>query len=71
LGSVVHPMVRITRGADEDFTCPHCGTEYRVSSSLPARDSGSATCDVCHQVMVHWTDSAIPTYRMKMAADHG
>jgi transcription elongation factor Elf1 len=61
-------MVRITRSTDEDFTCAHCGTEYRVVLSLPARDSGSAACEVCHQVMVKWTDSAIPSYRMKMPA---
>ena len=61
-------MVQITRRADEDFTCPHCGTQYRVVFSLPARDSGSATCEVCHQVMVKWTDAAIPSYRMKVPA---
>jgi predicted Zn finger-like uncharacterized protein len=59
-------MVRITRGGENDFTCPHCGTQYRVTVSLPARDTGSATCEVCHQVMVKWTDAPIPTYRMKM-----
>jgi predicted Zn finger-like uncharacterized protein len=64
-------MVRITRSADEDFTCPHCGTEYRVTVSLPARDSGSATCEVCHQVMVKWADSAIPSYSMKVPAGAG
>ena len=31
-------MVRITRGREENFTCPHCGTQYRVTVSLPARD---------------------------------
>jgi transcription elongation factor Elf1 len=64
-------MVRITRSGDEGFTCPHCGTEYQVTISLPARDSGSATCDVCHRVMVKWTDSAIPSYQMKMPAAEG
>ena len=59
-------MVRITRGREEVLSCPHCGTQYRVTVSLPARDTGSATCEVCHQVMVKWTDAAIPTYRMKM-----
>ena len=61
-------MVRITRDGENDFTCPHCGTQYRVTVGLPARDTGSATCEVCHQVMVRWTDTAIPTYRMKMPA---
>jgi transcription elongation factor Elf1 len=64
-------MVRITRSGDEGFICPHCGTEYQVTMSLPAQDSGSATCDVCHRVMVKWTDSAIPSYRMKMPATEG
>jgi transcription elongation factor Elf1 len=64
-------MVRITRNSDQDFTCPHCGTEYQVTLSLPARDSGSATCDVCHREMVKWTNSAIPSYRMKMPATEG
>jgi predicted Zn finger-like uncharacterized protein len=61
-------MVLITRGHEGNFACPHCGTQYRVTISLPARDSGSATCEVCRQVMVKWTDAAIPTYRMKMPA---
>jgi predicted Zn finger-like uncharacterized protein len=62
-------MVRITRsGGGEDFACPHCETRYRVTLSLPARDSGSATCEVCDQVMEKWTESAIPSYRMKMPA---
>lgn len=61
-------MVRITRNGDESFACPHCGTEYRVTVSLPARDSGSATCEVCNRVMATWTDSAIPSYTMKIRA---
>jgi predicted Zn finger-like uncharacterized protein len=61
-------MVRIARKADDNFTCSHCGTQYRVTLSLPARDSGSATCEVCHQVMATWTDSAIPSYTMKIPA---
>jgi len=64
-------MVRITRGADDDFTCSHCGAAYEVIWSLPARDSGSAACDVCHQVMVKWTDSAIPSFRMKIPVGDG
>jgi predicted Zn finger-like uncharacterized protein len=59
-------MVRIMRRGEEDFACPHCGTQYRVTVSLPARDSGSAICEVCNRVMATWTDSAIPSYRMKM-----
>jgi transcription elongation factor Elf1 len=61
-------MVQITRRGDENFTCPHCGTQYQVTISLPARDSGSAICEVCNRVMAKWTDSAIPAYRMKMPA---
>jgi transcription elongation factor Elf1 len=61
-------MVRITRSGEEVFSCPHCGTQYRVTVSLPARDSGSATCEVCCQVMAKWTDAPIPTYRMKLPA---
>jgi len=61
-------MVHITRRADDDFACPHCGTEYRVVFGSPARDSGSVTCEVCRQVMAKWTDSAIPAYRMKVPA---
>jgi predicted Zn finger-like uncharacterized protein len=61
-------MVRITRNGDEGFACPHCGTEYRVTVSAPARDSGSVTCEVCNRVMATWTDSAIPSYTMKIPA---
>jgi predicted Zn finger-like uncharacterized protein len=61
-------MVRITRNGDEVFACPHCGTQYRVTVSSPARDSGSATCEVCNRVMATWTDSAIPSYTMKIPA---
>jgi predicted Zn finger-like uncharacterized protein len=61
-------MVQISRRAEDDFACPHCGTEYRVAFSQPARDSGSAACEVCRQVMVKWTDAAIPSYRMKVPA---
>jgi hypothetical protein len=64
-------MVRIARKADDDFACPHCGTQYRVTLSPPARDSGSATLEVCHQVMATWTDSAIPSYTMKIPAGGG
>jgi transcription elongation factor Elf1 len=64
-------MVRITRSSDQDFACPHCGTEYQVTFSLPARDSGSASCEVCHRVMVNWTDSASPSYRIKIPATEG
>ena len=64
-------MVRITRSGDEDFICPHCGTRYHVTVSLPARDSGSAICEVCYRIMAKWTDSAIPSYRMKMPAGDG
>jgi transcription elongation factor Elf1 len=63
-------MVQITRRGDENFTCPHCGTQYQVTISLPARDSGSAICEVCNRVMAKWTDSAIPAYRMKMPAGY-
>ena len=62
-------MVRISRASDENFSCPHCGTEYRMILRSPARDSGSATCEVCRKVMVEWTDAAIPSFAMKIPAD--
>jgi predicted RNA-binding Zn-ribbon protein involved in translation (DUF1610 family) len=52
----------------DDFTCPHCGTVYEVISESPARDSGSAECEVCNRIMKQWTDSAIPLFRVKKRA---
>jgi transcription elongation factor Elf1 len=52
----------------KDFKCPHCGALYEVYT-LPARDTGSATCDVCDQVMVRWNQTAIPSFWLKRRAD--
>jgi hypothetical protein len=63
-------MVQIRRSdSTDDFTCPHCGTVYEVISESPARDSGSAECEVCKRIMKQWTDSAIPLFRVKKRAE--
>jgi predicted Zn finger-like uncharacterized protein len=63
-------MVQIRRSDSiNDFTCPHCGTVYAVISRSPARDSGSAQCEVCNRIMQQWTDSAIPLFRVKKRAE--
>jgi hypothetical protein len=63
-------MVQIGRSdSTDDFTCPHCGTVYEVISESPARDSGSAECEVCNRIMRQWTDSAIPLFRVKKRAE--
>jgi transcription elongation factor Elf1 len=60
-------MVNISRRVrdDKNFTCPHCATIYEVLSEVPARDSGSADCQVCHEIMIRWNDSDIPSFRVK------
>lgn len=57
-------MVQIRRDGLEEFTCTHCGAAYEVSKT-PARDSGSAECEVCNRIMIKWVDSAIPIFRAK------
>ena len=57
---------RVTPG--EEFPCSHCGTLYEVSTS-PGQDTGSATCDVCGEIMLQWNDTAIPLFRVKSRAD--
>jgi hypothetical protein len=60
--------MQIKRSSNKDFTCPHCGVVYEISES-PARDTGSAACEVCNTIMMKWADSAIPTFRAKKSIE--
>jgi hypothetical protein len=62
-------MVQIRRDGIEDFTCTHCGAAYEISKT-PARDSGSAECEVCNMIMLKWVDSAIPLFRAKKSVEN-
>jgi hypothetical protein len=53
---------------DDLITCHHCGTTYEAIWGPPARDSGSAQCEVCNQVLMEWSESAIPHFRIQKAA---
>jgi len=54
----------------EDFTCPHCGSVYETElHRLPARDSDSATCQVCEKEMDSWSSTAVPLYKLKKRGD--
>jgi hypothetical protein len=55
----------------EDHSCPHCGTTYKITWQTPARDSGSAECEVCHERMIQWRDSPIPSFKRRAAASRG
>ena len=62
-------MVQIRRNGIEEFTCSHCGTQYDVSKT-PARDNGSAECQVCNRIMIKWVDAAIPIFRSKKSVEN-
>ena len=50
----------------EDFICPHCGAVYEVEyTRYPLRDSDSATCTKCKQVMKTWNDTMAPSFQLK------
>jgi hypothetical protein len=61
-------MVQIRRGGIEDFSCTHCGAAYEISET-PARDTGSAACEVCDMIMMKWVDSAIPIFRARKSVE--
>jgi predicted Zn finger-like uncharacterized protein len=49
--------------AANNFQCPHCGAEYRVSfSETPIRDSGTAYCMGCRRKMAEWNDYEQPVF---------
>jgi hypothetical protein len=62
-------MVQIRRDGIEDFTCIHCGAAYEISKT-PARDSGSAECEVCNMIMLKWVDAPIPMFRAKKSVEN-
>lgn len=62
-------MMQIRRNGVEEFTCGHCGTQYEVSKT-PARDSGSAECEVCNRIMIKCVDAAIPIFRSKRSVEN-
>ena len=62
-------MMHITREGTKDFACTHCGAVYEISET-PARDTGSATCEVCDLIMMTWVDSAIPLFRPKQTVEN-
>jgi DNA-directed RNA polymerase subunit RPC12/RpoP len=59
-------MVQIKRDGGRDFTCTRCGAEI---SESPARDTGSAACEVCDTIMMKWEDSAILIFRAKKSIE--
>jgi hypothetical protein len=62
-------MMRIAREGTKDFACAHCGAVYEISET-PARDTGSAACEVCDMIMMTWVDSAIPLFRPKQTVEN-
>ena len=62
-------MMQITRDGTKDFACAHCGAAYEILET-PARDTGSAACEVCDMIMMTWVDSAIPLFRPKLTVEN-
>jgi hypothetical protein len=62
-------MMRISREGNKDFACAHCGAVYEILET-PARDTGSAACEVCDMTMMTWIDSAIPLFRPKQTVEN-
>ena len=56
--------MQIERDCATDFTCAHCGAVYEILET-PARDTGSAACEVCNMVLMKWVDAPIPLFRAK------
>ena len=53
-------------GEAPDFTCTQCGSVYTVViHRLPAKDSDSANCEVCGQVLKKWNDTRVPSFTLK------
>ena len=47
------------------FNCPLCGALYAVTVGQRASiQEGSAQCKVCSRVMVQWSTSSPPTFRL-------
>jgi transcription elongation factor Elf1 len=57
--------VRRCRDQAEEFACPHCKTGYVIIWD-PARDNGSAHCEVCDNEMLRWQESFIPLIMVKI-----
>jgi uncharacterized paraquat-inducible protein A len=62
-------MVQIKRRQADDFRCSHCGTIYELTRLTPARDTGSAKCVVCQEIMMQWKDSPIPSFAIRKMPD--
>jgi transcription elongation factor Elf1 len=53
----------ITEG--HGFFCPRCGALYAVTYSRKSnRDSNTARCVVCGQIMATWDTTNVPTYKL-------
>jgi transcription elongation factor Elf1 len=47
------------------FFCAHCGALYSVTHSrLAKRDSSTAKCVVCLQIMDQWDTTEVPTFKL-------
>src|SRR5215203_4459212 len=47
------------------FNCPQCGALYAVTVARRASSQeGRAQCEVCSHVMVQWSTSSPPTFRL-------
>jgi predicted Zn finger-like uncharacterized protein len=52
------------------FFCPHCGALYSVARSrLSAKESNSAKCVVCGQIMDKWDSRDVPTFKLIHRSD--
>ena len=59
-----YQMVQNRRDGTENFAFANCGAVYEVLET-PARDTGSAACEVCNTIMMKWIDAPIPLFRAK------
>jgi rRNA maturation endonuclease Nob1 len=57
--------IQISRKSVSNCRCSHCGTTYEVVWHTPAKDNGSAECDICGEELMRWSNSAIPSFRRK------
>ena len=54
----------------QSFFCPHCGALYSVARSrLSAKESNSAKCVVCGQIMDKWDLRDVPTFKLIHRSD--
>ena len=54
-------------GTAPDFICPTegCGARYNVTvERFPLRDSDSASCEKCGQVMKKWNSTQVPSFTL-------